>query len=86
MTEPTLDEVLTRMPSNITREDLEAVVKQARFDRGLWENRAAITEAKKVAATKKKEENRIKKEAAAVKREEKALIKAEKLAEKEARK
>ena len=63
--EPTLDEVLARMPSRVGREaagetlkrsDLEVVVKKARLDRALWEDREKIAADKKAVAEKKKAE------------------------------
>ena len=62
---PTLDEVLARMPSRVGRVvdgktlkrlDLEVVVKKARLDRALWEDREKIAADKKAVAEKKKAE------------------------------
>ncbi len=47
MTEPTLDEVMKRLPKDQTQADREVMVKQARRERALWEEKSKKAAAKK---------------------------------------
>lgn len=55
MTDTTLDEMMKKTPVQITRDDLEAVVRKSRSDRGLWEVKKE-TAAKRKALKKEKED------------------------------
>ncbi len=49
MTEPTLDEVMRRLPKAQTKEDRVVMAKVARQERALWEDKQAKSAAKKAA-------------------------------------
>ncbi len=55
MTDETLDTMMKKTPTQIVRDDLEAVVKKSRLDRGLW-NVKKETAAKRKAVKKEKGE------------------------------
>ena len=49
MAEPTLDEVMRRLPKDLTQADREVMVKQSRRERALWEEKSSKAAAKKAA-------------------------------------
>jgi len=46
-TDPTLDEVLNRLPKELTQADLEVMVDRSRQERALWETKEAKAKARK---------------------------------------
>lgn len=47
MTEPTLDEVMKRLPGELTKADRKVMVREARRERALWETKSEKAAAKK---------------------------------------